>query len=80
MSEAEELRARIMHLEALIQHIGETGENMAHELWEVGCSDVLYSEDRNTVLEYIGPWIFVDHKGDTFIEAVEKSYQARLND
>lgn len=74
----EDLEDRNGHLEALIQHIGETGEGMAHELWEVGCSDVLWSEDCNTRLQYIGPWIFIDHEGDTFIEAVEKSYQEML--
>lgn len=69
-----EQEAEIDRLRGLIQFIGQCGEDMAGELWEVGCSDYRI-EDGKAV--YTGQWKFIRSRGDTFIEAVENEMRSQ---
>jgi hypothetical protein len=59
-------------LRSLIEYIGRCGVG-GNEIWPVGPSGAEYSEDENTIVRYIGPWVFLNGVGETFIEAVEDS-------
>ncbi len=56
-------------LRSAIDYIGTSASG--GELFFVGPTDIEYSADGNTVARYVGPWHFLDGKGDTFLEAVQ---------
>lgn len=59
------------HLSAVVEYIGVSASG--GELFPVGSADTEFAEDGNTILRHIGPWCFLDGKGDTFLAAVEDS-------
>jgi hypothetical protein len=71
------LEDQIEHLKLLIEYIGRRGVG-GNEIYPVGPTDVEYAEDENTVVRYIGPWLFLNGVGETFIEAVEDSYRKEM--
>ena len=75
-AEESEVRAYVERLEKVIDYIGvaESGG----ELFPVGPSDTEYAEDGNTVVRHVGPWRFLEGKGETFLDAVED--QMRMDD
>jgi hypothetical protein len=56
-------------LSAALDFIATASE--AGELYPVGPTDIEYTDDGNTVARYVGPWVFLDGTGETFLEAVE---------
>ena len=77
IKEMSEAISEIERLKVLIDFIGCSGVG-GNELYPVGPTDVEYAEDENTVVRYIGPWLFMNGVGETFIEAVEDSYRKEM--
>lgn len=57
------------HLAAVIDTIGTADGGLA--LYPVGPADTVFEEDGNTIIRHVGPWMFLDGRGETFLAAVE---------
>lgn len=67
--EIQSLREEVKRLNDLIQFIGTS--DSGGEIHPVGPSEYVYDSDGNTLIECVGPWMFLSGRGDTFIKAVE---------
>lgn len=72
MTSNADLQAEVSRLRAALDYIG-TYASESHEIYPVGSTDIVYSADGEKIVEYIGPWVFLDGTGDTFLEAIEDS-------
>ena len=63
----EDCEVQVKRLQAALDFVSTSGQ----ELFPVGPVEVIFAEDGNTVLGYVGPWYFQQGQGATFLDAVE---------
>lgn len=67
--EIEALKKEVSRLTELLLFIGTS--DCGGEIHPIGPAEYVYGEDGNTIINVVGPWVFLSGQGDTFIEAVE---------